>query len=134
MVTFGLKFGRLSAAGLLLLLAGCADDMVGGDTGSFSTCNMSQTSEQIRWCLGGEGGDSLYRASGRHQIIYSRFNGLPSMAKEGLSVCLTERDDRSSVNACRPEEVLGLAEEIIPFAEASTCEAVMDPRKTLMGC
>ena len=134
MVEFGIKFGTLSAAGLLLLLAGCATEMGEGESGSFSTCNMSQTSEQIRWCLAGENSEDLFRASGRHKVIYSRFNNLPDLAKEGLSACLTERDDQSSVNACRPDEVLKLAEEAIPFDEASTCEAVMDPRKSLMGC
>ena len=128
------KIATVSAVGALLLLSGCATAGDDGRNAGFSTCFVEEITEQIRWCMAGETSEDFYRASGRHQVIYGRFNNLAGLAKEGLSLCLTEQPERSYVNACRPEEVLRLAVEQIPFAEASTCEAVMDPRKSLMGC
>lgn len=125
----------LLAASLSLLIAGCAMEDSGGQAMGFSNCFKKKVSAQLRYCLASEAAeDDFYRIQGRHQIIYGRYNGPASMAKEGLSLCLTGQENRSLVNACTPEEVVELASETLGSAEASMCEAVIDPRKTLSGC
>ena len=114
-------------------LSGCATEPSSGG-GSFSTCFQREISEQIGWCLAGENSGDFYRAAGRHQMIYGRYNGEASLVKDGLSFCLTEREGRSQVNACKPDEVLKLASDQLPEADSSQCEATIDPRTSPAGC
>ena len=125
----------LLPACLSLLVAACATEESGSSTAGFSTCFKKEVTEQLRYCLAAEGeDDDFYRIRGRHQIIYGSFNGLPSMAKEGVSQCLTGKEGQSLVNACTPEEVKALAGELLDPADAAMCEATLDPRKSLAGC
>ncbi len=130
-----MRFARacLIAAPLVVLL-GCAAQPGGSDGASFSNCFKREIREQISWCLAGESSGDFYRAAGRHQIIYGRYNDEPGLVKDGLSFCLSERDDRSLVNACKPPEVLELAGEQLPEADAAMCEATVDPRTSPAGC
>ena len=114
-------------------LTGCAGEQ-SGSSDTFSTCFQREISEQIDWCLAGEESGDFYRAAGRHQIIYGRYNGEASLVKDGLSFCLTEREGRSQVNACKPDEVLKLASDQLPESDSGLCEATIDPRTSPAGC
>lgn len=120
---------------LSLLVAACATEDSGSSSAGFSTCFAKEVADQLGYCLASEGvEDDFYRVRGRHQIIYGSFNEVPSMTKEGVSQCLTGRDGQSLVNACTPEEVMTLAKEQLDPADASMCEALLDPRKSLASC
>ncbi len=120
---------------LSLLVAACTTEDSGGSSAGFSTCFKKEVAEQLGYCLASEGEeDDFYRVRGRHQIIYGSFNKIPSMTKEGVSQCLTGQEGQSLVNACSPEEVMTLASEQLDPADASMCEATLDPRKSLAGC
>ena len=124
----------IKLAVLLTTLGGCAAEPGSDQSGTFSNCFKREISEQIGWCLAGAESDDFYRTAGRHQIIYGRYSGEASLVKDGLSFCLSERERRSLVNACKPEEVLELASEQLPQADATSCEATTDPRTVLAGC
>lgn len=124
----------LSLGALLVALGGCAAEPGSSRSDSFSNCFKREISAQLGWCLAGDASGDFYRAAGRHQIIYGRYNGEPSLVKDGLSFCLTEQDKRSLVNACKPQEVLDLASEQLPDADSGQCEATVDPRTTPAGC
>ena len=126
----------LLPACLCFAIAGCTtEDSGSGSTAGFSNCFKREVSEQLRYCLAPVAEeDDFYRVQGRHQIIYGRYNEAPSMTKDGVSHCMTGQESQSMVNACTPDEVLELASEMLPPADASSCEATIDPRKTLSGC
>ena len=126
--------GAMGLGALIAVLGGCAAEPSSGQSGAFSTCFKREISEQIGWCLAGAGSEDFYRAAGRHQVIYGRYNAEPRLVKDGLSFCLTEREGRSQVNACKPDEVLELAAEQLPAADSGICEATVDPRTTPAGC
>ena len=130
-----MRFSRAIILGALLgTLSACAAEVDSSQSDTFSNCFQREIREQIGWCLAGAETDSFYRAAGRHQIIYGRYNDDSDLVKDGLSFCLTDQEKRSLVNACKPEEVLSLASEQLPEADSGLCEANVDPRTTPAGC